>query len=55
MKITVLMSEHNENIEANLYDLYGTLLRKYPGLKFHVYLASDWAKEQISNGSKTDE
>ena len=53
MKIVVLMSEHNENIEASLYYLYGTLLRKHPGLEFHVYQESEWAKEQISEVKQT--
>ena len=46
MKILVLMSERDWDIEEELYDAYGKLLDKFPdkNIEFNLYLDTPWSR-----------
>ena len=48
MKILVLISEHDDAIEEELYEAYMRMLdnSEDKNIEFNVYLDSEWSREQ---------
>lgn len=52
MKIEVVVSEHHDEIEEEIYSLYQKLLQKYPDLELHISLDTKTLAE-LTNKEET--